>query len=134
MTGVDYSDPSKCPFVSGLSEALNWARIKKDRKKLSTNFHKRWVQQVLLATNAYALFDRVYFIMKNLPNYLQSVVSTVFISVVPIFLIYIMNLVIRQNRKEKSASFYYMIAFAIGGLLGDVFLHTLPHMSESQNQ
>jgi hypothetical protein len=25
-----------------------------------------------------------------------------------------------------------MIAFAIGGLLGDVFFHTLPHLNESQ--
>jgi len=25
----------------------------------------------------------------------------------------------------------YLISFAIGGLLGDVFFHTLPHLSES---
>jgi len=28
---------------------------------------------------------------------------------------------------------FYLISFAIGGLLGDVFFHTLPHMSTSHS-
>lgn len=32
-----------------------------------------------------------------------------------------------KERREKLT--LYMIAFAVGGLLGDVFFHTLPHMS-----
>ena len=28
---------------------------------------------------------------------------------------------------------FYLISFAIGGLLGDVFFHTLPHLSSSHD-
>jgi len=31
----------------------------------------------------------------------------------------------------KDSLLYYLISFAIGGLLGDVFFHTIPHMSKS---
>ena len=72
------------------------------------------------------LFDDV---IKPLPKMAQALLSTVFISVVPIFLIYLMNLVFMRSEETRQNMTQYMIAFAIGGLLGDVFFHTIPHMN-----
>jgi len=33
--------------------------------------------------------------------------------------------------KSRDYVICYLISFAIGGLLGDVFFHTLPHLSSS---
>ena len=112
---------------------MEWAKIKKARKTLSDNFHKRWVQIILLKTNAYVLFDRVYFLMMNLPNTIQSLLATLFISVVPILFIYILNFFLISNKPGKNLLFFYLLAFAIGGLLGDVFFHTLPHMNSQHD-
>lgn len=51
-----------------------------------------------------------------------------FISVVPIFLIYGLNSVFMRTKQQRERMTQYLISFAIGGLLGDVFFHTLPHM------
>jgi hypothetical protein len=67
--------------------------------------------------------------MKPLPTQAQSVISTIFISVVPIFMIYALNLAFMSNKESRERITLYMLGFAIGGLLGDVFFHTLPHMS-----
>ena len=68
-------------------------------------------------------------IMKPLPRLLQALSSTLFISIVPIFLIYAMNITIFNKKEYRDKFTNYMIAFAVGGLLGDVFFHTIPHMN-----
>ena len=59
----------------------------------------------------------------------QALVSTFFISVVPIFFIYFLNVLFLSSPALKDSVICYLISFAIGGLLGDVFFHTLPHLS-----
>jgi len=70
-------------------------------------------------------------ILKPLPFLAQSLLSTLFISVVPIFLIYLMNSVISDRSRDKFV--HILLSFALGGLLGDVFFHTLPHLMESSS-
>jgi len=48
--------------------------------------------------------------------------------VVPILLIYVLNILISQ--KQQQAFTNVMLSFGLGGLLGDVFFHTLPHVME----
>lgn len=67
--------------------------------------------------------------IKPLPKMGQALVSTLFISIVPIFFIYALNVVFLSSPKMRESVICYLIAFAIGGLLGDVFFHTLPHLS-----
>ena len=70
--------------------------------------------------------------MRPLPFLAQSLISTTFISVVPIFFIYLMNMsVTAQNRDSFT---HVLLSFALGGLLGDVFFHTLPHMSSGSHK
>lgn len=33
-----------------------------------------------------------------------------------------------RSKNIRSTLIYYLLSFAIGGLLGDVFFHTLPHL------
>lgn len=47
----------------------------------------------------------------------------------PIFFIYAMNLIFLSSPALRDKVICYLISFAIGGLLGDVFFHTLPHLS-----
>ena len=47
----------------------------------------------------------------------------------PIFLIYGLNSMFMKTKEQREKMTQYLISFAIGGLLGDVFFHTLPHMS-----
>ena len=42
-----------------------------------------------------------------------------------------MNLIFLGSKSLRDKVIYVMISFAIGGLLGDVFFHTLPHLSGS---
>jgi ABC-type nickel/cobalt efflux system permease component RcnA len=60
-------------------------------------------------------------------------ISTLFISIVPIFFIYGLNIMFLATPWIKDSLIYYLISFAIGGLLGDVFFHTLPHMNGSNS-
>ena len=70
-------------------------------------------------------------VLKPLPQLAQAVSSTLFISAVPIFLIYGANSLLVQNQHQMEHVTQYLISFAVGGLLGDVFFHTLPHMQEA---
>jgi len=40
-----------------------------------------------------------------------------------------MNISFLQNEKTRESVTYILLSFAMGGLLGDVFFHTIPHMS-----
>lgn len=71
--------------------------------------------------------------MRPLPFHVQAMISTTFISVVPILLIYILNLVASKTATRHNPLNNELLSFAMGGLLGDVFFHTLPHLAEAQN-
>lgn len=93
------------------------------------NFHVRLVQSALRITKAekgMELFNRL---IQPLPDWAQALSSTLFISVVPIFVIYALNAAFLSRPAFRDKVIYYLISFAIGGLLGDVFFHTLPHLS-----
>jgi solute carrier family 39 (zinc transporter), member 7 len=64
-----------------------------------------------------------------LPDTAQALLSTLFVSIVPIFVIYLLNLLFLAKPSLRDTMIYYLISFAVGGLLGDVFFHTLPHLS-----
>lgn len=67
--------------------------------------------------------------LRPLPQWMQAILSTLFISVVPIIFIYVINIGFQRSQGSKEVVVIYGIAFATGGLLGDVFFHTLPHLS-----
>jgi len=71
--------------------------------------------------------------MRPLPFLAQSIISTLFISIVPIFLIYFMSLIFMNNGNMNETFTQVLLSFALGGLLGDVFFHTLPHLNEGHS-
>lgn len=93
------------------------------------NPHKKLVQVLIRYSRAELVIAVMDEVLRPLPNVLQAVLSTLFISVVPIFLIYGMNKAFMSNKELRERVTQYMIAFAVGGLLGDVFFHTLPHLT-----
>lgn len=80
-------------------------------------------------TKAHVFMEAFDQLMKPLPKMVQALSSTVFISVVPIFLIFGLNKVFMRSQEKREKMTQYLISFAIGGLLGDVFFHTIPHLS-----
>jgi zinc transporter ZupT len=52
---------------------------------------------------------------------------------VPIFIIYAMNLMVMTSDRTREQFTYVLLSFALGGLLGDVFFHTIPHMGGSHD-
>ena len=99
--------------------------------KEETNPHKIYVQRILAYTKADALMNVLNDAIKPLPDTVQALASTLFISIVPIFVIYLLNLVFLLKPSLRDTFIYYLISFAVGGLLGDVFFHTLPHLGQS---
>lgn len=87
------------------------------------------VQTILRVTKAESAMNIFNDLIKPLPDTAQALVSTLFISVVPIFFIYLLNVIFLAKPSLRDSMIYYLISFAIGGLLGDVFFHTLPHLS-----
>ena len=79
------------------------------------------------------MFDIIDGYMRPLPFLAQSVISTLFISIVPIFMIYAMNIVFLHNAETRESFMYLLLSFAMGGLLGDVFFHTIPHLSGGEH-
>lgn len=71
--------------------------------------------------------------MRPLPQFVQSFISTLIVQVIPIFLIYGMNVFLVRGDAERKTFTNLMLAFAMGGLLGDVFFHTLPHLAEEDH-
>lgn len=56
--------------------------------------------------------------------WLHSIGSTLLISAAPFFILYFIPL---DNTAEKQPMLKVLLAFASGGLLGDAFLHLIPH-------
>jgi solute carrier family 39 (zinc transporter), member 7 len=82
-------------------------------------------------TKAESAMNMLNDVIKPLPDTAQALASTLFISIVPIFFIYLLNLVFLSKPSLRDTLIYYLISFAVGGLLGDVFFHTLPHLGQS---
>ncbi len=82
-------------------------------------------------TKAESLMNVLNDAIKPLPDTAQALASTLFISIVPIFFIYLLNLLFLSKPSLRDTLIYYLISFAVGGLLGDVFFHTLPHLGQS---
>lgn len=64
--------------------------------------------------------------MENI--WLYSMVSTLLISAAPFLLLFIIPI---DNSNEKKPRLKVLLAFASGGLLGDAFLHLIPHATSS---
>lgn len=79
------------------------------------------------------MIDVVDSLMRPLPFMVQSFLSTLFVQVVPIFLIYAMNVYLVRSEESRKSFMNILLAFAMGGLLGDVFFHTLPHLFEESH-
>jgi len=60
---------------------------------------------------------------------MYAVLATIIIGIAPIAILYFIPLVKQVNGKQEvnTPLLKVMLAFAVGGLLGDVFLHLLPH-------
>jgi len=61
----------------------------------------------------------------NMETWLKAIGATLFISIVPIFMLYFIP--IDASNPEHQGFLKVLLAFAAGGLLGDAFLHLLPH-------
>jgi hypothetical protein len=97
--------------------------------KEETNPHKRMVNYLIKVTKAEGVLTLANDVIKPLPDTAQALASTLFISVVPIFVIYLLNALVLSKPSLRDRMLYYLISFAVGGLLGDVFFHTLPHLN-----
>lgn len=87
-----------------------------------------WFFRITKAHLFVQAFDRV---LKPLPKMMQALSATLFITVVPVFFVYAINRMVFTHKQQLESVTQYLISFAIGGLLGDVFFHTLPHIAES---
>ncbi|XP_050670184.1 zinc transporter zipt-7.2 [Leptidea sinapis] len=56
--------------------------------------------------------------------YVKALTSTVFISIVPFFILFFIPV---DGTVEKQPLLKVLLSFASGGLLGDAFLHLIPH-------
>jgi len=56
--------------------------------------------------------------------WVDSIVSTLLISAAPFLILYLVPL---DNSKERQPLLKILLSFASGGLLGDAFLHLIPH-------
>lgn len=66
--------------------------------------------------------DKIYEPDYNL--YVSALCSTLFISIVPFFILFFIPI---DGTIEKQPLLKILLAFASGGLLGDAFLHLIPH-------
>jgi len=62
--------------------------------------------------------------VKNPNLWFDAIASTVFISSAPFFILFLIPL---DNSKNKQPFLKILLSFASGGLLGDAFLHLIPH-------
>jgi len=60
---------------------------------------------------------------------MEAILSTLFISAAPFFILFLIPL---DNSKEKQHFLKILLSFASGGLLGDAFLHLIPHAIMAQ--
>ena len=96
--------------------------------EVETNVHKLFAKKIgdLIGFAHFMQFLEVG--LQTCPPILQGILSTVFITIVPILFIYLINAL--MSAKSRESFVYVMMSFGLGGLLGDVFFHTLPHIME----
>ncbi|CAB3381320.1 Hypothetical predicted protein [Cloeon dipterum] len=63
--------------------------------------------------------------------WLEAIGATVLISAAPFFILFLVPL---DNSKEREPLLKVLLAFASGGLLGDAFLHLIPHALMAQSE
>ena len=115
-------------FAALLVAALAHSEVHAERTvEPETNPHKALFLWLFAKTGCDQAFEVVDAFMRPLPFLVQSLLSTTFISVVPIFLIFALNSLFDSKSRDKFT--YVLLSFALGGLLGDVFFHTMPHLS-----
>ncbi|CAG4944519.1 unnamed protein product [Colias eurytheme] len=68
--------------------------------------------------------------VSNYDLYVKALGSTVFISIVPFFILFFIPI---DGTVEKQPLLKILLSFASGGLLGDAFLHLIPHALISSN-
>lgn len=61
----------------------------------------------------------------TLTKWLQAIAATLLISAAPFFILFFIPL--QSNSAEQQPLLKVLLAFASGGLLGDAFLHLIPH-------
>lgn len=91
-----------------------------------TNIHKLFAMRVGSLIGFHHVMNGLEVTVKELPPIGQGIFSTLFITIVPIMLIYLLN--VMMSDKNRQAFVNVMLSFGLGGLLGDVFFHTLPHV------
>ena len=83
-----------------------------NRKKL----HANWDEEEVESSNS----SSVWF---------NAIMATLLISAAPFFILFFIPL---DNSQEKQWLLKILLAFASGGLLGDAFLHLIPHAIMAQ--
>lgn len=63
--------------------------------------------------------------------WIEAIGSTLLISAAPFFILFLVPL---DNSKEREPLLKILLSFASGGLLGDAFLHLIPHALVAQNE
>lgn len=72
----------------------------------------------------YTNYRRQYIFLDTFDLWLHSIGSTLLISAAPFFILYLVPL---DNTESMQPRLKTLLAFASGGLLGDAFLHLIPH-------
>lgn len=127
-----------CALALGVAAHDDHEHSLHDEQPEEPNFHKRMVLSLVYKTGGDQAFAALDAFMRPLSFTTQALLSTVFISAVPIFLIYALNLLCTgasgaSSDKRRESFTKVMLAFAMGGLLGDVFFHTIPHLGHDSH-
>lgn len=62
----------------------------------------------------------------------NSLIATTLISIAPIFIVFLVPCLSDEVSNTRKQALKTLVSFAVGGLLGDVFLHLLPHSTSTQ--
>lgn len=60
-------------------------------------------------------------------KWIKAFLATTVVSIIPIFLVFVLPCLSDDSNPSKKQALKTLVSFAVGGLLGDVFLHLLPH-------
>jgi len=82
-----------------------------EREKMRKNLHERWDDDEEMETDTTTIW-------------FQAIGATMLISAAPFFILFFIPL---DNSQEKQWLLKILLSFASGGLLGDAFLHLIPH-------
>jgi len=109
----DHSDKQE----KGKSDKAQHSTKKESLSELIKRVFSTWSNEIIVILKPYKSYD----------SFTLSMVSTAIIGFVPIIMLILLP--INQNSQILKT----LLAFAVGGLLGDVFLHLLPHSLPSHS-